>query len=114
MILRTPIEIAAYSGDLEMVKLLLAKGALPDADNYESPPVFKAIMNGHDEIARLLIESGCDIRRVYVQGDVQFTVGDLAVAAKKPALVELIRKHRGVFTELSEKNYSNSSKSSAE
>ena len=98
MILKTPLEIAAYSGDLEIVKLLLAKGALPDADNDESPPVFKAIMNGRDEIARALIESGCDVKHVYVQGDIRFTVGDLAVIAKKPTLVDLIRSHGGTFT----------------
>lgn len=103
MILKTPIEIAAYSGDLEMVKLLLSKGALPDADNNESPPVMRAIMNGHDDIARALIESGCDIKRVYVQGDTRFTVGDLSVAAKKSALEDLIRSRGGVFTTLSEK-----------
>ena len=98
MILKTPLEIAAYSGDLETVKLLLAKGAMPDADNDESPPVFKAIMNGRDEIARALIESGCDIKRVYVQGDVRFTVGDLAVAKKKSGLIDLIRSRGGTFT----------------
>lgn len=98
MILKTPIEIATYSGDLEMVKLLLSKGALPDADNDESPPVFKAIMNGHNEIARALIESGCDIKRVYIQGNTRFTAGDLAVIAKKPALVDLIRSRGGTFT----------------
>jgi hypothetical protein len=97
MILKTPLEIATHSGDLEMVKLLLSKGALPDADNDESPPVMRAIMNGHDEIARALIESGCDIKRVYVQENVRFTVGDLAVAKKKPVLIDLIRSRGGVF-----------------
>jgi hypothetical protein len=97
MILKTPLEIATHSGDLEMVKLLLSKGALPDAGNDESPPVFKAIMNGRDGIARVLIESGCDIKRVYVQGDTRFTVGDVAVAAKRPALVDLIRSRGGAF-----------------
>ncbi|MFZ5571065.1 MAG: ankyrin repeat domain-containing protein [Thermodesulfobacteriota bacterium] len=98
MILKTPIEIAAYSGDLEMVRLLLAKGALPDADNDESPPIFKAIMNGRDEIARVLVESGCDIKRLYTQGGTTFTVGDLAVAARRPELAALIRRRGGVFT----------------
>lgn len=97
-IYRTALQIAAQSGDLEAVRLLLAKGALPDANDDENPPVFTAIMKGHDDIARLLIESGCDLKRQYISRGKGYTVGDLAVIAKKPALIELIRKRGGAFT----------------
>ncbi|MEE9910619.1 MAG: ankyrin repeat domain-containing protein [Deltaproteobacteria bacterium] len=95
---RTALQVATQSGDARMVRLLLAKGAKPDADEDESPPIFIAILKGHDEIARALIESGCDLRRQYTSGGKTYTVGDLAVIAQKPALVELIRKRGGVFT----------------
>jgi len=98
MIYRTPLEMATQSGDIKMVKLLLSKGALPDGENDETPPVFIAIMKGHDEIARILIESGCDLKRQYVSGNNRFTVGDWAVMARKPALADLVRRHNGVFT----------------
>lgn len=97
-IYRTALQIATQSGDLETVRLLLAKGALPDANDDENPPVFNAIMKGHDEIARLLIESGCDLKRQYISGGRGHTVGDLAVMAQKPALIDLIRKRGGIFT----------------
>ncbi len=98
MILSTPLEIAIHSGNLEMVKLLLSKGALPDGGNDEYPPVFRAIIKGHDEIARVLIESGCDLKRHYMSGEERYTVGDLAVIGKKQALIDLIRQRGGVFT----------------
>lgn len=95
---RTALQTATQSGDLETVRLLLVKGALPDANDDENPPVFTAIMKDHDEIARLLVESGCDLKRQYVSKGRGYTAGDLAVIAKKPALVELIRKRGGAFT----------------
>ena len=98
MILSTPLEIAVQSGDLGMASLLLSKGALPDGGNDEYPPVFRAIIKGHDEIARVLIESGCDLKRQYMSGGERYTVGDLAVIGKKQTLIGLIRQRGGVFT----------------
>ncbi|MCU0575772.1 MAG: ankyrin repeat domain-containing protein [Desulfobacterota bacterium] len=98
MILSTPLEIAVHSGDLEMVNLLLSKGALPDGGNDEYPPVFRAIIKGHDEIARVLIESGCDLKRHYMSGEERYTVGDLAVIGRRQVLIDLIRQRGGVFT----------------
>jgi ankyrin repeat protein len=81
-----------------MVKLLPAKGALPDADCDENSPVFIAIAKGHDEIPRTLIESGCDLKKRYVSGENEYTAGDLTVVAKKKALISLIRQRGGLFT----------------
>jgi len=94
----TPLRVATLSGDLETVKLLLAKGASPDAPKDEFPPFFYAIFKGHDDIARVLIDGGTDLNRSYIDGEHRLTAGDLAVLAKKPLLVGLIRQRGGRFT----------------
>lgn len=94
----TPLRAAARSGDVETVRLLLSRGASPDAPEDETPPALYAIMQGHDEIARVLIESGCDLKKQYVSGEQRFTIGDLTVIAKKPVLTDLVRRRGGSFT----------------
>lgn len=94
----TPLRVATQSGDLETVKLLLAKGAFPDAPEDEFPPFFYAVIKGYDDIARVLIEGGTDLNRAYIDRERRLTVGDLAVLAKKPILIELIRQKGGRFT----------------
>ena len=81
-----------------MVKLLLSKGASPDAPEDELPPVFFALMKRHYDIARVLIESQCDLRRLYTHGKDRFTVGDLTVLARNPELTDLVRSRGGAFT----------------
>jgi hypothetical protein len=95
---KTPLQVAAQSGDLEVVKLLLSKGASPDSLEDELPPVFFALRKKHYEIARVLIESKCDLNRLYIQGNDRFTVGDLTVMARKPELTDLVRRRGGSFT----------------
>lgn len=94
----TPLRVAAQAGDLETVRMLLAKGASPDVPEDETPPAVYAIMKGHDEIARLIIESGCDLQRQYISGDGPYTIGDITVIARKPELTEIVRRRGGSFT----------------
>lgn len=94
----TPLRVATQSGDLEMVKILLAKGASPDAPEDEYPPVFYAFIDGRDDIARVLIESKCDLSRKYISGHHRITVGDVALHAGKRDLADLVRRKGGTFT----------------
>lgn len=57
----TALTIAAASGDLEMVRLLVDLGC--DVNKQEggrNPPIFWAAYYGHAEIAKLLLENGAD------------------------------------------------------
>lgn len=94
----TPLRVATQSGNVEMVKRLLARGAFLDAPQDEFPPLFYAISKGYDDIAQVLIEGGTDLNRSYISGKHRLTAGDMAVLAKKPILVELIRQWGGAFT----------------
>ncbi len=81
-----------------MVKLLLSKGASPDPLEDELPPVFYALMKKHYEIARVLIESKCDLQRSYIHGNHRFSIGDLTIMARQPELTDLVRRRGGSFT----------------
>lgn len=96
--LMTPLRVSVQAGDLEMVKLLLAKGASADAPEDESPLVAYPLMKGRDDIARALIEGGTNLDRRYTAGERTITVGDMALLAGKPEIVELIRQRGGIFT----------------
>jgi ankyrin repeat protein len=55
----TPLHAAAIAGSVPIVEWLLTKGADIDAANTETmTPLFEAIRNGKDDVARVLIEKG--------------------------------------------------------
>lgn len=57
----TPLSEAACYGEVELVELLLANGAHPDAQNNQGrTPLWRATYNGHEEVVKLLIEKGAD------------------------------------------------------
>jgi hypothetical protein len=94
----TPLRVAATAGDLETVRMLLARGASADAPDDETPPAIWAMIKGHDEVARLIIESGCDLKRKYIMEDGSYTIGDMTIMARKPALTDAVRRRGGSFT----------------
>lgn len=94
----TPLRVAAQAGDLETVRLLLAGGASPEVPEDETPPAVYALLKGHDEIVRLIIESGCDLHRQYISADGSYTIGDMTIVARKPELTDIIRRRGGSFT----------------
>ena len=58
----TPLNYAAYEGHLEIVKLLLDKGAEIDTrDNMSFTPLLVAAISGHQEVQKELIIRGADV-----------------------------------------------------
>jgi ankyrin repeat protein len=58
----TPLTIAARRGDIEQVKLLLAKGTLVDERNYFKRTALKeAIIRNKREVVKILIEAGANV-----------------------------------------------------
>jgi len=94
----TPLRVATQSGNLEMVRSLISRGAFLDAPEDEFPPVIYALTKGYGEIAHVLIEAGTDLNRRYITEKGRLTVGDISLLARKPELVDLIRKRGGTFT----------------
>ena len=94
----TPLRVAAYEGDLETVRLLLSRGASPDVPEDEAPPAYYALREGHFEIARLILESGCDLKRRYIFRDASYTIGDMTIMANRPELTDIVRRRGGTFT----------------
>jgi hypothetical protein len=83
---------AAATGNLDLIKSLIAKGA--DVNNKEDPryrtPLERAVIGGHVNIVKLLIANGADISAKNNDGQ---TPLDIAVRQNRKDLVELLRKH---------------------
>jgi ankyrin repeat protein len=56
-----PIEAAAKRGNPAIVKLLLEAGAHPDSARGKEPPLWWALLNGHQEAAVLLVDAGAKV-----------------------------------------------------
>ncbi|KAI0224832.1 ANK_REP_REGION domain-containing protein [Lamellibrachia satsuma] len=56
----TPLHLAAISGDVEIARMLLRRGARPEvADQQRAVPLHKAAEYRSTEVATLLLENGC-------------------------------------------------------
>src|SRR6266852_4031192 len=84
----TLLHAAAYSGNVELVKLLLSRGAPVDAiagTKYRNTPLQTSMLTGQGAAARALVEAGADVKHPQWEG---FTV--LHDAARQGDL-ELVR-----------------------
>lgn len=68
---RSAISEAAFKGHLDILKLLINKGANINQKSFAANPLFAAIYKGHVEIAKYLIEQGIDLTVTYHIGDIE-------------------------------------------
>ncbi|KAJ4425834.1 hypothetical protein ANN_27460 [Periplaneta americana] len=72
---KTPLSWAAYKGDLEMVSLLVEKGADVNVyDAWKLTPLYYAITGCHLNVVQFLIENGADVNACNNNGDSPITV----------------------------------------
>jgi ankyrin repeat protein len=65
----TVLTWAAENGHIEIVRLLLKSADFNQADNAGQTAFMRAAVNGHKEIAELLIEKGADVNQADKDGD---------------------------------------------
>jgi len=86
----SPLSSASLEGRIEMVKLLIARGAdVGTRDASGGTALSSAVLRGHLEIARLLIAAGADVRRD------RKALLDLARQQKNMAMEKLILEAAG-------------------
>ncbi|WP_411275653.1 ankyrin repeat domain-containing protein [Daejeonella sp.] len=67
----TPLGLAAYFGQEDVVRLLLLKGADPNISSrngYNVYPIHSAVAADYDMIAKMLLEAGADVNVVQMSG----------------------------------------------
>ena len=91
------IHEAAAFGNIEAIKQHLAADADVNAkDRMGWTPLCEAAINGHKEIAELLIANGADVNAKVVSGAAQGkTPLDAANETNHPKITDLLRKHGG-------------------
>src|SRR5947209_8931119 len=89
----TPLHDAVWSGDAEMVALLLSFGADVNAKHAEagSTPLHYAIITNHVNIAEMLIDKGADVHARYRS---QSTPLHLAANRGSVPMLELLVAHK--------------------
>jgi hypothetical protein len=93
----TPLMVAAqYNGNVEVVRLLLKKGAKANADKgvevrYNASALFYAMMAGDAQMVRTLVDAGADINdRMKLIGRFTNSLMIYAVSAGSTAIVEYL------------------------
>jgi ankyrin repeat protein len=87
-----PLDAAASEGHVDIVRVLLAHGALMDTSEPERNPLFGAIYGGHAEVAKVLIDAGIDTTVKYT-GESMKNMDALAFAREQqqPEIERMLR-----------------------
>ncbi|WP_026522410.1 ankyrin repeat domain-containing protein [Butyrivibrio sp. VCB2001] len=65
-----PINTTSFYGHLDVLKLLMENGAVPDVSTAEKNPLFAAVYNGHLDVVKFLVENGIDYKASYTVGSI--------------------------------------------
>lgn len=64
-----PLHLAAKAGALDVVKLLVEKGAKKEAKDYlERTPLYLAAEHQQEEVVKFLIDQGCNVQAKNING----------------------------------------------
>jgi ankyrin repeat protein len=87
----TPLHWAAYNLDTQLVRVLLAHGARPDAKNlFGASPLSEAVKAGNAELVALLLEAGAEVDSPNGDGE---TTLMLAARSGSVAVAKLLLEH---------------------
>lgn len=87
----TPLIMATYVGQTEIVKLLIQNGADINQKGAQGNTALMGVcFKGSQEMARLLIDAGADIQ---IKNDMGMTAIDFAKQYDQSAIVELLKSH---------------------
>ncbi|MGV3687253.1 MAG: ankyrin repeat domain-containing protein [Daejeonella sp.] len=67
----SPLGLASYFGNEDVVRLLLLKGAepnIPSQNGYNVYPIHSAVSSNYDMIAKMLLEAGANVNVVQMSG----------------------------------------------
>ena len=92
-----PINSAAANGHLDVVKLLIEKGAVLDTSTAAKNPVIAAIYDGHYDVVKYLVEKGIDITATYEIGSIKHC--DACEYARQYGRTEIYNYLKNVLTE---------------
>lgn len=89
------LQSAVASGNVDMVKILLVRGADVNIKGEENglTPLHAAAFDGQLEIARLLIEHGADVNAKMKNGDTPLAIAKKKGHAQVAALLERVANH---------------------